>query len=99
MKNNTKFFMSTFLITAFILGGISSLVLIFVSPMSAIVGNKNTYNDFVYTPSAKDNLTILTSINDGEKFVLVKFDARSGDIPVVTLPKETQVSLGGDKLQ
>lgn len=91
--------MSTFLITALILGGISSLVLLFVSPMSAIAGNKNTYNDFVYTPSSKDNLTVMTSINEGEKFVFVKFDARSGDIPVVTLPKETMVSLDGDKMQ
>lgn len=91
--------MSTFLITALILGGVSSLVLLFVSPMSAIAGDKNAYNDFVYTPSSKDNLTVMTSINEGEKFIFVKFDARSGDIPVVTLPKDTIVSLDGDKMQ
>lgn len=97
MKNTTKFFIKTFVITSLILGTISVLVLLFVSPMSAIAGNNNSYNDFVYTPTSKDNLSIMNVIDGGEEFVFVKFDPRSGDIPVFTLPNETLVSLNGLK--
>lgn len=54
-------------------------------------------NGFVYTPSEKDNMTIMTVLGDGETFILSKFDARKGKILVFTLKGEEELSLDGER--
>ena len=53
--------------------------------------------EYVYTPTEKDNMTLMTVLGEGKTFIFSKFDARKGKIPVLTLKGEEEISLDGEK--